>query len=271
MPRVSLPSRSTTGTTANNRSMKSSSKAKGISGYEDDNLFDFCREPKENPIHDDKGSICSMTNNVQKPRSTGRLGKATTTGVISVKETEKTSDTGTKQSKSEAKRVVTKSEEAVAPTMEEKFDYNNDFTSNNASNSHRALAVDTRLVLHDPSLEVEAGTRLFLRETAEFLKMCARKGYLPLYYACCCPQQSYQDNLTTEVTASTLPIRLLTGLTCPESSSPEQEVWNAMFAPITSTIQNSTGGSKSFKHRSTHDTWHLFVDFGASLQSSKHQ
>jgi hypothetical protein len=249
--------------------MKSSSKAKGFFEVEDDDLFDFSREPKENQIHDGKGSICSMTNNAQKPRSTRRLCKATSAGALSRKETEQSSDTGKKQCRSEAKRVVKKSEEVVATTMEEKCDYNNDFTSNNASNTHRAVAVDTRMVLHDISLEEEAGTRLFLRETAEFLKMCARKGYLPLYYACCCPPQSYQDNLTTEVTASTLPIRLLTGWTCPESSSPEQEVWNAMFAPIT--IQNRSSESKKFKNRSTHDTWRLFVDFGASLQSSKHQ
>lgn len=258
MPRVSFPP-TRSNNASNNRLMKTSWKAKSVSGYENDDLFDFCREPKENQNYGGIGSISRSTN---KPLRASRRSKSATREVVSTTETEQC-DTGKKQSMNGSKFIATEYKEVESTAMEKKSDDDDDFRPPNASNNRRAVAVDTRMMLHDMSFEQEAGIRLFLRETAEFHKLCARKGYLPLYFACSCPPLHREDTVTTEVRASTLPFHLLTGWACPESSSPEQEAWNTMFKPAI--MQHWSNQSKEFKNRSTRDTWHLFVDFGASF------
>lgn len=239
--------------------MKTSSKAKKVSEYENDNLFDFCRESKENQNYGGNGSISTSTN---KPLRARRRCKSTTPEVISTNETEQ-SDAGMKQSKSGSKFIAKEYKKVVETVMEKRSDDDDDFRAQNASKTRRAVAVDTRMMLHDMSFEEEAGIRLFLRETAEFLKMCARKCFLPLYFACSGSPLHCEDTVTTEVIASSLPVQLLTGWACPKSSTSEQEAWNAMLKPVI--IQHRSNQSKEFKNRSTRDTWHLFVDFGASF------
>lgn len=284
MPRVSVPPLSSAG----NRLSKFSSNNKAKTNFADDNFFDFSSSTSggvtnENEIN--AGNSSSSTIKIQKPHHR-RLCKASTNN----NNNNKVITTATEQlkvgdkHKSETKIAGTKTDEVAGhrSTKVEKTCQSTSSSSTNcssiisSSNSHRstssrAIAVDTRVLLHhNASFEGEAGIRLFLHETYEFLKLCARRGYLPLYYANCGPPEHlelHDDNRSDTIVlcrASTLPLELLTGWSNPHSPSAEQEAWNDLFVPVTvkSFIKETP---ESVNISSAQDSWHLFVEFGKFL------
>ena len=135
----------------------------------------------------------------------------------------------------------------------------------------RAVAVDTRIFM-DASLEEEAGGRFFLQETRSFLKLCARRGHLPLFYASCSEQQTTSSD-TIKSKATKLPLHLLSGWSCPPTSadtivSEEEQAWNNMFLPVLIRDDSFQPAEEPTVRKnstaSACNSWDLFTSFGES-------
>jgi len=136
----------------------------------------------------------------------------------------------------------------------------------------RAVAVDTRIFM-DVSLEEEAGGRFFLEETRSFLKLCARRGHLPLFYASCSEQQTTTGD-TIKSKAAKLPLHLLTGWSCPPTTadiivSEEEQAWNHMFLPVLIRDDSFQQAEKPTVRNNTttsaYNSWDLFTSFVTNL------